>query len=58
MTTFGADRLMLGTDYPFNFHERAPVDRVAAAGFDEAVTAQLVHRNAEAFLGVAMEVAS
>ena len=58
VATFGADRLMLGTDYPFNFHERAPVDRVAAAGFDEAVTAQLVHRNAEAFLGVAAEVAS
>jgi catechol 2,3-dioxygenase len=38
---------MLGTDYPFNFHERAPVDRVARAGFDAAVTAQLVHRNAE-----------
>ena len=58
VTTFGADRLMLGTDYPFNFHERAPVDRVAAAGFDAAVTAQLVHRNAEAFLDIGAEVAA
>ena len=57
VAAFGADRLMLGSDYPFNFHERAPVERVAAAGFDAAVTAQLVHRNAEAFLGLGAEVA-
>ena len=49
---------MLGSDYPFNFHERAPVDRVAAAGFDEAVVARLVHLNAEAFLGLGVEVSS
>ena len=58
VATFGADRLMLGSDYPFNFHERAPVDRVAAAGFDEAVVAKLVHLNAEAFLGLGAEVPS
>jgi aminocarboxymuconate-semialdehyde decarboxylase len=57
VATFGADRLMLGSDYPFNFHERAPVERVDAAGFDDAVTAQLVHQNAEAFLGLGAEVA-
>jgi aminocarboxymuconate-semialdehyde decarboxylase len=57
VATFGADRLMLGSDYPFNFHERAPVERVAAAGSDEAVTAQLVHQNAEAFLGLGAEAA-
>ena len=30
---------MLGTDYPFNFHEQAPVERVREAGFDDAVAA-------------------
>jgi aminocarboxymuconate-semialdehyde decarboxylase len=55
VATFGANRLMLGSDYPFNFGEPAPVGRVAAAGFDAAVTAQLVHGNAESFLGVAAE---
>jgi len=48
---FGAGQLMLGTDYPFNFHEHAPVRRVEAAGFDADTAAALVHRNAERFLG-------
>jgi aminocarboxymuconate-semialdehyde decarboxylase len=58
VATFGASRLMLGSDYPFNFGEPAPVDRVQAAGFDEAVAARLVHRNAEAFLGISARSAS
>ncbi len=49
---FGADQLMAGTDYPFNFHERAPVQRIEAAGFDADTIARLVHRNAERFLGL------
>jgi aminocarboxymuconate-semialdehyde decarboxylase len=52
VATFGASQLMLGSDYPFNFHEAAPVDRVEAAGFENDVAAQLVHRNAETFLGL------
>jgi aminocarboxymuconate-semialdehyde decarboxylase len=58
VTTFGASRLMLGSDYPFNFCEPAPVDRVQAAGFDSSVAAQLIHGNAEAFLGIAVGSAS
>jgi aminocarboxymuconate-semialdehyde decarboxylase len=50
--SFGASQLMLGSDYPFNFHERAPSERVTAAGFDDAVAAQLIHLNAERFLGI------
>ncbi len=50
--TFGADRLLVGTDYPFNFHERAPVARLEEAGFDAATIARLAHRNAEDFLGL------
>jgi aminocarboxymuconate-semialdehyde decarboxylase len=52
VNTFGASQLMVGTDYPFNFHERAPVRGIEAAGFDAATVAALVHRNAERFLGL------
>ena len=48
---FGADRLMLGTDYPFSFSERAPVEALERAGFDADVTDRLLRRNAETFLG-------
>ena len=48
---FGDTQVMLGTDYPFNFHERAPVERVHAAFADEAVQHRLVHGNAARFLG-------
>lgn len=48
---FGASQLMVGTDYPFNFHDRTPVQRIGQAGFDDATTAALVHGNAERFLG-------
>ncbi|MGJ7573543.1 amidohydrolase family protein [Variovorax sp. RB2P76] len=52
---FGATQLLLGTDYPFNFHDRTPVQRVEAAGFDKDTAAALVHRNAERFLGLPMK---
>ncbi len=52
VATFGADRLMIGTDYPFNFHDRMPVARIRDAGFDELTTARLMHLNAETFLGL------
>ena len=50
--TFGSSQLLVGTDYPFNFHDRTPVERIEACGFDEATVTQLVHRNAERFLGL------
>lgn len=50
--TFGASQLMVGTDYPFNFHEHRPLERIRAAGFDDGVVAQLVHANARRFLGI------
>ena len=49
---FGDTQLMLGTDYPFNFHDRTPVARVDAAGFDAAAVERLAYKNAEAFLGL------
>ena len=52
VATFGAQQVLIGTDYPFNFHDRTPVERIEAAGFDADTVAQLVHRNAERFLGL------
>jgi len=49
---FGASQLMVGTDYPFNFHDRTPVQRIEAAGFDADTAAALVYRNAGRFLGL------
>ena len=54
---FGDTQIMLGTDYPFNFHEGAPVARVESAGFDAETVERLVHRNAETFLGLPKEIA-
>lgn len=50
--TFGASQLMIGTDYPFNFHDKHPVERIQNAGFDEQVIQQLTHANAKKFLGI------
>ncbi|MBA2962260.1 amidohydrolase family protein [Ramlibacter sp. MAH-25] len=52
VATFGASQLLIGTDYPFNFHDRTPVARIEEAGFEPAVAAQLVRHNAERFLGL------
>jgi aminocarboxymuconate-semialdehyde decarboxylase len=52
VATFGADRLLVGTDYPFNFHERTPLARLREAGFDADTVARLAHLNAATFLGL------
>jgi aminocarboxymuconate-semialdehyde decarboxylase len=52
IATFGASQLMIGTDYPFNFHDRNPVQRIHEAGLDAQVVAQLTHTNAKRFLGI------
>lgn len=49
---FGASQLMVGTDYPFNFHDRTPVQRIRSAGFAEATASALAYVNAERFLGL------
>jgi aminocarboxymuconate-semialdehyde decarboxylase len=52
VSTFGASQLMMGTDYPFNFHDRTPAERIKAAGFDAATQQQLLSGNAQTFLGL------
>lgn len=49
--TFGTGALMLGTDYPFNFHERRPAQCLVEAGFDAATRDALAFGNAQRWLG-------
>jgi aminocarboxymuconate-semialdehyde decarboxylase len=49
---FGASQLMIGTDYPFAFHDARPVESIAAAVPDPQVRAQIVTQNAARFLGL------
>jgi aminocarboxymuconate-semialdehyde decarboxylase len=52
VASFGDTQLMVGTDYPFNFHDRTPVERIASAGFAADTVARLVRGNAGRFLGL------
>jgi aminocarboxymuconate-semialdehyde decarboxylase len=52
VSQFGDDRVMVGTDYPFAFHDSEPVRRVCEAVTDEAARERILHRNARAFLGL------
>lgn len=49
---FGATQIMLGTDYPFAFHDRIPATRAASAIADEATRDLVLHANAKRFLGL------
>ncbi|CAN5331388.1 hypothetical protein BH10PSE18_BH10PSE18_40520 [soil metagenome] len=55
---FGESQLMLGTDYPFNFHESAPLAALDAAGLGAAQAAQLTEGNARRFLARAFASAA
>jgi aminocarboxymuconate-semialdehyde decarboxylase len=52
VAVFGAAQLMIGTDYPFNFHDKRPVERIQEAGFSDEIIEQLTHTNARRFLGL------
>jgi aminocarboxymuconate-semialdehyde decarboxylase len=52
LARFGATQLMIGTDYPFAFHDARPVDSIAQAVADPHARAQLVTLNAARFLGL------
>lgn len=47
----GADRVLLGTDYPFPLGDRTPVTTVLDAGLSAADTRRVLHDNAMALLG-------
>ena len=42
----------VGFDYPFNFHDRHPVQRIEEAGFDEGLAMQLIRHDAKRFLSL------
>ena len=48
---FGSSQLMIGTDYPFAFHDAHPVGSIAAAVTDPDIRARLLTHNAARFLG-------
>lgn len=50
--SFGADRMFLGSDYPFLIHDPDPVARIAALDLAEPDRQRLLHDNAAAFLGL------
>lgn len=57
VASFGAKQLLVGTDYPFNFHDATPLQRIEAAGFDEVTGEALAYRNAERFLARQKDIA-
>lgn len=56
---FGADHVLLGTDYPYDMAEYDPIGHVVGVeGFDAATVAALVGGNAEKLLGLLRGVGS
>lgn len=53
---FGETQVMLGTDYPFNFHDRIPVARATSAISDDSIRKLVVRDNARRFLGLEEQV--
>ncbi|MEN3149768.1 amidohydrolase family protein [Neorhizobium sp. IRAMC:178] len=52
VAVFGEERVLLGTDYPFNFREKEPVARIEEAFADESLRERLTFANAQAFLAL------
>ncbi|MCC6246554.1 MAG: amidohydrolase [Rubrivivax sp.] len=50
VATFGADRVMAGSDYPFTIMDGDPAGSIAAAGFDDATRRALRAGNARRWL--------
>lgn len=50
--TFGTDRVMAGTDYPFSIMDEDPAGRIDACGFDDATRRALRGGNARQWLGL------
>jgi aminocarboxymuconate-semialdehyde decarboxylase len=52
ISVFGAGQIMIGTDYPFAFHEKTPLARINEAVADPALRQRLIMDNASRFLGL------
>lgn len=55
LKTFGDDKLMIGTDYPFPVADGAPLATIAALGLDEEKLVALRETNARRFLGMSLD---
>ncbi len=53
LRTFGEDKAMIGTDYPFQIRDPDPHARISALGLDAARASALREGNAKRFLGLA-----
>ncbi|WP_188515848.1 amidohydrolase family protein [Alsobacter metallidurans] len=53
---FGDTQVMVGTDHPFNFHDRTPVGRIREALADPAAQDRLLFGNAARFLDCKLDV--
>jgi aminocarboxymuconate-semialdehyde decarboxylase len=49
---YGADHVIMGTDYPFDMADYDPIGHVASAGLDEAAVAAVAGGNAKRLLGL------
>src|SRR3974390_21297 len=53
VNTFGADRIVMGTDYPFDMLEYDPIGHInSVASFDDSTRAALAGGNAKKLLGI------
>ena len=52
ISKFGETQIMLGTDYPFAFHDHTPVARAVSAISDETTRNLVIRDNAKRFLGL------
>ena len=49
---FGADKILMGTDYPYDMAESDPVGHLAGCGLDEATFGKIAGGNAKALFGL------
>jgi aminocarboxymuconate-semialdehyde decarboxylase len=50
--TFGADHVVLGTDYPYDMAEYEPIEHLVSAGLDGSTVAAIAGLNAKKLLGI------
>jgi aminocarboxymuconate-semialdehyde decarboxylase len=49
---FGADQIVMGSDYPYDMADYDPIEHVVSSGFDQATTAAMVGGNARRLLAL------
>jgi aminocarboxymuconate-semialdehyde decarboxylase len=54
--TYGADRVLMGTDYPFDMGQGNPIDFIGSAGLSERDQAMILGENANQLFGFGLEM--